>query len=72
MTDKYRLIEEGEGQILSEQVLLAYRQLPITVISSFIMAALIMWVASSTIPMSYLASWFSAIVFFGAARLMMM
>jgi len=72
MTDKYQLIEEGENQVLSEQVLLAYRQLPITVISSFVLAALAVWVTYDTVPTTYLGVWYGIIIIFGLIRLIAM
>lgn len=72
MTDKYRLIEDEGDQVLSEQVLLAYRQLPITIISSFILAALAVWVTYDTIPMAYLGAWCGIIIIFGLIRIIAM
>jgi diguanylate cyclase (GGDEF)-like protein/PAS domain S-box-containing protein len=72
MADKYRLIEEEGDQVLSEQVLLAYRQLPVTVISSFILAALVVWVTYNTIPTAYLGIWLGIIIIFGLIRMIAM
>ena len=72
MIDKYQLIEDEGDQVLSEQVLLAYRQLPVTVISSFILAALTAWITYGTIPTLYLVIWSVIIITFGLIRLIAM
>ena len=72
MTDSYRLIEAEEDLVRGEQVLLAYQQLPITVISSFILAALVVWITYGAVSTPYLAIWCAAIIIFGVARLIAM
>jgi len=72
VSKKYQLIRDEKNLIRSEQVLLAYSQLPITVISSFILAVLVVWVTYGTVSTSYLAIWCSTIMILGLARLIAM